>query len=70
MGKLHEPFSSRFGWTVRNRSRRDHLDARYHAQARIARQLRTLYESMPKGGIPDRIWALLLELERKVLVKR
>lgn len=41
-----------------------------NAQARIARQLRALYESMPKGGIPDRIWALLLELERKVLVKR
>ena len=30
----------------------------------IGRQLRAMYESMPKGGIPDRIWKLLLSVER------
>ena len=35
------------------------------AQDRIGRQLRAMYEDMPKGGIPDRIWRLLLAIERK-----
>lgn len=35
------------------------------AQDRIGRQLRSMYESIPKGGIPDRIWKLLLQIERK-----
>ena len=30
---------------------------------RIGRQLRRTYEHMPKGGIPERIWLLLLLLE-------
>ena len=30
---------------------------------RIGRQLRVTYERMPKGGIPERIWLLLLLIE-------
>ena len=30
---------------------------------RIGRQLRRTYEHMPKGGIPERIWLLLLLIE-------
>lgn len=32
-------------------------------QDRIGRQLRAIYESIPKGGIPERIWLLLLLIE-------
>ena len=31
---------------------------------RIGRQLRVTYERMPKGGIPERIWLLLLLIEQ------
>ena len=30
----------------------------------IGRELRAVYESIPKGGIPDRIWRLLLSMEQ------
>lgn len=30
---------------------------------RIGGELRRFYERMPKGGIPERIWVLLLLLE-------
>lgn len=33
------------------------------AQDRIGRKLRATYESIPKGGIPERIWKLLLRIE-------
>ena len=35
------------------------------AQRDIGRQLRATYASIPKGGIPDRIWKLLLLIERQ-----
>jgi hypothetical protein len=40
------------------------LDER--AQAQIGRHLRTVYDGIPKGGIPRRIWRLLLEMEQKL----
>lgn len=36
------------------------------AQKRIGKQLRAVYEQIPKGGIPDRIWKLLLTIEKKI----
>lgn len=30
---------------------------------RIGRQLRAMYEAIPKGAIPERIWLLLLLIE-------
>ena len=33
-------------------------------QVGLGRQLRAMYEGIPKGGIPDRIWKLLLRVER------
>lgn len=38
-----------------------------HVQNHIGRQLRAVYESIPKGGIPDRIWRLLLSIEEAEL---
>ena len=35
------------------------------AQHDIGRQLRATYADIPKGGIPDRIWKLLLLIERQ-----
>lgn len=37
-----------------------------NAQQRIGSRLRAVYEEIPKGGIPDRIWRLLLQIERKL----
>ncbi len=34
-------------------------------QNEIGRQLRATYRNIPKGGIPDRIWKLLLCIERQ-----
>ena len=34
-------------------------------QGRLGLFLRRLYDDMPKGEIPGRIWALLLALERE-----
>ena len=39
-------------------------------QQAVFGQLRALYEGMPKGGIPDRIWGLLLALERVELAAK
>jgi hypothetical protein len=40
-------------------------------QQKVFGQLRHVYESMPKGGIPDRIWRLLLALEQvEITTKR
>lgn len=33
-------------------------------RAAIGRQLRTIYDRMPKGAIPERIWQLLIEIEK------
>ena len=35
------------------------------AEKLIGKQLRAVYEQIPKGGIPDRIWKLLLTIEKK-----
>jgi len=34
-------------------------------QNQIGHQLRATYANIPKGGIPDRIWKLLLRIERE-----
>ena len=39
-------------------------------QQKVFGQLRAVYESMPKGGIPDRIWRLLLALEQVELAAK
>ena len=39
-------------------------------RARIGSQLRAMYEAIPKGGIPDRIWRLLLSVEREEMHRR
>ncbi len=39
-------------------------------QVRIGQELRAMYESIPKGGIPDRIWRLLLSVEREEMHRR
>lgn len=35
-----------------------------NVQASIGQKLRAMYEEMPKGPMPDRLWSLLLLLER------
>lgn len=35
------------------------------AQHHLGGQLRATYANIPKGGIPDRIWKLLLLIERQ-----
>lgn len=36
----------------------------------IGREMRKRHEERPKGAIPDRIWRLLLEIERAWTVRR
>ncbi len=40
------------------------------SQVRIGRHLRAMYEGMPKGGIPERLWKLLLSVEQIELRKK
>lgn len=36
----------------------------------IGREMRKRHEERPKGGIPDRIWRLLLDIEKAWTVQR